>query len=194
MAAEKEFRQRMQRLDALVKEVERFADPAARAYAREIIQALLHVHGTGIDRMLEHVAATGELGVALIESMARDEIVSGLLLLHGLHPANLETRVRQALDKVRPYLRSHGGNVELLGVNGDGVVRLSMQGSCHGCPSSAITLKTAIEEAIYEQAPDVTGIEVDAPADGATVADVRADGFVPVEQLFNRQAAKAAVL
>ena len=86
-----------------------------------------------------------------------------ILLLHGLHPLDLETRVRQALDKVRPLLRSHGGNVELLGLAG-GVARLRMLGSCDGCPSSAMTLKTAIEEAIYEKAPDVTAIEVDGTA------------------------------
>ena len=76
--------------------------------------------------------------------------MGGLLLLHGLHPLDLEARVRQALDKVRPYLRSHGGNVELLGVD-EGVVRLRLEGSCHGCPSSAATMRQTIEEAILRQ-------------------------------------------
>ena len=99
----------------------------------------------------------------MIDSLAGDDLVGSILLLHGLHPLDLETRVRQALEKVRPLLRSHGGNVELLDLTG-GVARLRMLGSCDGCPSSAMTLKTAIEEAIYEKAPDVTAIEVDAPA------------------------------
>ena len=86
--------------------------------------------------------------------------MASLLLLHGLHPLDLEARVRQALEQVRPYLRTHGGDVELLGVD-DGVVRLRMQGSCHGCPSSAVTLKHTIEEAIYDAAPDVAAIEVE---------------------------------
>jgi Fe-S cluster biogenesis protein NfuA len=90
-------------------------------------------------------------------------------LLHGLHPLDLETRVRQALENVRPLLRSHGGNVELLGLAG-AVVRLRMLGSCDGCPSSALTLKSAIEDAIFERAPDVIGIEVDgAAANGLAV-------------------------
>ncbi len=87
----------------------------------------------------------------------------------GFIRLDLETRVRQALDKVRPLLRSHGGNVELLDLSG-GVVRLRMLGSCDGCPSSAMTLKHAIEAAIYEKAPDVTAIEVDQPATNGHVA------------------------
>ena len=70
---------------------------------------------------------------------------------------DLETRVLNALDKSRPLLHSHGGDVELLSVEG-GVVKLRLQGSCRSCPSSTVTLKQAIEKAIYEEAPDVTEI------------------------------------
>ena len=91
---------------------------------------------------------------ALARALADDELVAHLLLLHGLHPVPLEERVREALDEVRPYLDSHGGDVELLGVE-DGVVRLRLQGSCSGCPSSAVTLKLAIEDAIHRRAPEV---------------------------------------
>ena len=52
----------------------------------------------------------------------------------GSIPPILESRVEQALERVRPYLRSHGGNVEMLGI-AEGVVRLRMLGSCNGCPS-----------------------------------------------------------
>lgn len=93
-------------------------------------------------------------------SLAGDVVVSSLLLLYGLHPLDLKTRVDQALERVRPFLRSHKGNVELVDVS-QGVVRLRMEGSCNGCPSSAMTLKLAIEEAIYAAAPDVAAIEVE---------------------------------
>jgi Fe-S cluster biogenesis protein NfuA len=93
----------------------------------------------------------------LAAALAGDDVVAHLLLLHGLHPVPLEARVRGALAEVRPYLESHGGNVELLGVD-DGVVRLRMQGSCSGCPSSTMTLKLAIEEAIHKAAPDVQDV------------------------------------
>ncbi len=107
-------------------------------------------------------------------NFAADDLVGSLLLLYGQHPLPLETRVTQALDKVRPYLDSHGGNVELLGIT-DGVVRLRMQGSCKSCPSSAMTLKLAIEEAIYAAAPDVVAIEAEGVAEQPS-----ATGFVQI--------------
>lgn len=95
-----------------------------------------------------------------MEEFTRDDLVSNLLLLHGLHPHDLEVRVAEALARVRPHLATHGGDVALLGLEGS-VVRLRMQGSCHGCPSSSATLRQTIEAAIYEAAPDVTAIEVE---------------------------------
>jgi len=157
---DRKLRERLQRIDKLLLEVDAQADSAARSRTREIVQALMEFHGAGIERMLEHVASTGEAGHQIIDDLARDELISSLLLLYGLHPLGLETRVAQALEKVRPYLHSHGGNVELLGIE-DGVVRLRLQGSCHGCPSSAMTLKQTIEEAIHDSAPDVAAIEVE---------------------------------
>ncbi len=72
----------------------------------------------------------------------------------------LEERVIEALDSMRPYMATHGGTVELLGVE-DGVARLRLGGSCKGCPSSAATLEFAIKEAIDVAAPDLLGLEVE---------------------------------
>jgi len=157
---ERQLRERMHRIDALLQEVEGFKDPKVQAKTREIVQGLMDLHGTVLERMLDHVAASQQAGTELIDSLAQDDLIASLLLLYGLHPLDLQTRVREALDKVRPYLHSHGGNVELLSVE-DGVVRLRLQGSCHGCPSSAATLKSTIEEAITEKAPDAAAIEVE---------------------------------
>jgi Fe-S cluster biogenesis protein NfuA len=150
----------MEQIEALLREVDQIPDAAAQASARQVIQAVLELHGTAMERMLERIAAAGNAGQSMIDSLAEDELVESVLLLHGLHPLDIETRVRQALDKVRPMLRAHGGNVELLGV-ADGVVRLRMAGNCNGCASSAATLKLSIEQAIYDKAPDVAGIEVE---------------------------------
>jgi Fe-S cluster biogenesis protein NfuA len=158
--ADREFRRRIERVESLIHEVERFPDPEARARTQEILRAVIELHGAGLERILARLAGAGPAGYELIDDLAGDDLVGSILLLHGLHPLDLETRVRQALEKVRPLLRSHGGNVELLDVAG-GVARLQMLGSCDGCPSSAVTLKTAIEDAIYEKAPDVTAIELD---------------------------------
>jgi Fe-S cluster biogenesis protein NfuA/nitrite reductase/ring-hydroxylating ferredoxin subunit len=154
----KEFQQRLQKIEGLVQSIESSADPNVRACAIELLQTLMEVHGAGIERMMDMVFENA--GSDLIDQFGDDEMVGSLLLLYGLHPLDIETRVLQALDKVRPYLRSHGGNVDLIGVE-DGIVRLQLQGSCNGCASSAMTLKLAIEEAIYEAAPDLVALEVE---------------------------------
>jgi Fe-S cluster biogenesis protein NfuA len=162
-----EFRRRMERLESRLREVDALPESPVRVQVREIVQAVLDLHATGLEHMLDRIAGSTLTGVALIEHMAHDDIVGSLLALHGLHPFDYETRVRQALDKVRPYLQSHGGSVELLAVS-DGVVRLRMAGTCHGCPSSALTLKNAIEAAIYDLAPEVSAIEVEGVAEPAS--------------------------
>jgi Fe-S cluster biogenesis protein NfuA/nitrite reductase/ring-hydroxylating ferredoxin subunit len=158
------LQERVARIETLLGEIEALKDPSARSKAAEIAQVLLELYGEGLARMME-VVAQGAEGERAFEAFAEDELVSHLLLLHGLHPLDVETRVVRALEEVRPYLQSHGGNVELLGIEG-GVARVRMEGSCDGCPSSAVTLKLAIEEAVLKAAPDLEGIE----AEGVTEA------------------------
>jgi Fe-S cluster biogenesis protein NfuA len=148
---------RLGRIDKLVALIRDAPDSEVRSAALELVESVMEFEGTAIDRMMELASLAGEPGWRIIETFGRDELVSHLLLLHGLHPLDLETRVRGALDKIRPYLQSHGGNVDLLSVT-DGVVHLRLIGSCDGCPSSAMTLKSAIEKNIYEAAPDVISI------------------------------------
>jgi Fe-S cluster biogenesis protein NfuA/nitrite reductase/ring-hydroxylating ferredoxin subunit len=143
-----------------LEELEALPDAPARDAATEVVEALLDLYGAGLERIVEEIAARddGELAEALVQ----DELVAHLLLLHGLHPTPLEERVRSALEQVRPYLESHGGNVELLEIDPPSV-RLRLEGSCSGCPSSAMTLKLAIENAIHKEAPEIE----DVLADGA---------------------------
>ena len=153
------LQERVARMESLLEEIEALEDPTARSKAAEVVGVLLDLYGEGLARMMETVAG-GEEREKNFDAFAEDELVSHLLLLHGLHPLDLETRVAGALEEVRPYLHSHGGNVELLGIEG-GVARLRMEGSCNGCPSSTMTLKLAIEEAIERAAPDLEGIEAE---------------------------------
>jgi Fe-S cluster biogenesis protein NfuA/nitrite reductase/ring-hydroxylating ferredoxin subunit len=151
---------RVARIEGLLGEVEALADPLARERATELVQALLDLYGEGLARIVRSI------GDAQAAALADDGLVSHLLLLHDLHPVPLETRVREALEGVRPYLESHGGDVELIGVE-DGVARLRLQGSCSGCPSSTMTLKLAIEDAIQKAAPDIERIEADGVVEAA---------------------------
>ena len=158
-----EARERAARVETLLEEVESLPDPVARDKAGELAGALLDLYGEALARIVGQLT---EPGGELPTALAEDELISHLLLLHDLHPVDVETRVVGALDEVRPYLESHGGDVELLGV-AEGVVRLRLQGSCSGCPSSAMTLKLAIEDAIHKAAPEVESVEADGAAEPA---------------------------
>ncbi|HEY4235121.1 MAG TPA: NifU family protein [Lacipirellulaceae bacterium] len=179
-----DIERRLERVELLIGETEEHADPAMRRQIQEIVRGLLDYYGAGLERILDLAEQGG--GSDLLQSIAKDELVSSLLMLHGLHPINLPTRVEQALDSVRPYLQSHGGEVELVDAS-DGAVQLRLHGSCHGCPSSAITMKTKIEQAIYEAAPDVTRVDVEEPANGATAMSTGA--FVPLATLTHANGA-----
>lgn len=155
---DRELQERVARVETLLDEMESLPDPHARATAEETVRALVELYGEGLARMMERIVQLGCEG--LPRALAADELVSHLLLLHGLHPDDVESRVARALDDVRPYLLAHGGNVEFLGIDG-GKARLRLEGSCRGCLSSAVTLKRAIEDAIARFAPDLNGIEAE---------------------------------
>ena len=180
MANTENIQNQMQRVEELVAAIETWADPNLRAKAVELVQALMDFHGAGIDRMMELTAEKGAVGYEIFDDFARDDLVGNMLLLYGLHPLDLETRVIQALDKVRPSLNLHEGGVELISIN-DGVVHLSLQGNCDGCASSAATLKLTIEEAIYSAAPDAAGIQVEGVVVPQSTQKI-GSGFVQIEK------------
>jgi Fe-S cluster biogenesis protein NfuA/nitrite reductase/ring-hydroxylating ferredoxin subunit len=159
---DQELRERAGRIETLLEEIESFEDPEARAKTAEMVQTLLELYGEGLGRIVESVGRLGSED--LKDELLGDELVTHLLLLHGLHPVDLEARVLGALDEVRPYLESHGGNVQFLGI-GDGVARVRLEGSCDGCPSSTMTLKLAIEEAVQKAAPELEGVEAEGVAE-----------------------------
>jgi Fe-S cluster biogenesis protein NfuA/nitrite reductase/ring-hydroxylating ferredoxin subunit len=154
--------------------------PVARDRAEELVRQVTELYGAGLERILQVLDSEGVLGPGTVSALTSDPLVSGLLLIHGLHPVDLPGRVAGALDSVRPYLGSHGGDVELLGISEVGVVRLRLLGSCQGCPSSSVTLKLAVEDAIETAAPEVTGIEVEEAAPATVPA------LIPVGALRSR--------
>ena len=149
------------RVEELTAQLGTIGDPFAQASAEELIGALMELYGEGLERIVDAVAEDGS--DALRARLVDDGVVASLLLIHGLYPVDLETRVREALDSVRPYMETHGGNVELLGIE-DGVAQLRLEGSCHGCGASASTLELGIKQALEEAAPDLVGIEVEGVA------------------------------
>jgi Fe-S cluster biogenesis protein NfuA/nitrite reductase/ring-hydroxylating ferredoxin subunit len=133
---------------------------AAADTAEELVRLLVGMYGNGLAAIMAALDEEGETGRAIVDRLTADPLVEGLLLLHGLHPLGVDERIQRALDRVRPYLGSHAGGVQYLGVR-DGVARLRLEGSCHGCPSSTVTVRLAIEGAVQDAAPEVTEVVVE---------------------------------
>jgi Fe-S cluster biogenesis protein NfuA len=139
------------------------ADPRVFDQAVELLQLVGELYGTGLARFMELVEQHAPHVVAHITA---DDLLASLLIANGLHPDDVHARIAKALDAVRPFLAGHGGDVELLDVDERvGAVRLRLLGSCDGCPSSAITLRTTVERAIMEAAPEIGIIDVEDPSD-----------------------------
>jgi Fe-S cluster biogenesis protein NfuA len=154
MADEQSARVAGERVEKLLAELREGSDPRAAAVAEDLVRCLVELYGAGLARIVDLVGADA------VATLAADPLVESLLLIHDLHPLDADTRIQRALDRVRPYLGSHAGGVDYLGIDDAGVVHLRLEGSCHGCPSSTVTVQLAIEAAIQEAAPETTGIDV----------------------------------
>jgi Fe-S cluster biogenesis protein NfuA/nitrite reductase/ring-hydroxylating ferredoxin subunit len=143
-----------ERIDVLLDEVQRRADPALAGQVEELVRAVLTLHGAGLGQLLSL------LDEPQVRQLAGDDLVAGLLLLHDLHPDDVATRIQHALDAVRPYLGSHAGGIDYLGIDDDGVVHLRLQGSCDGCPGSTATVRLTVENAVLDAAPEAVAVDV----------------------------------
>jgi len=124
-----EFLDRIEQLSAALDEL---GDARSAALAHDLVAAVVAMYGDGLRRIVETIAAARDAGATILDELAQDGAVASLLLIHDLYPVPLAERVADALDTVRPYMESHGGNVVLLGIE-DGVARLALEGSCNGC-------------------------------------------------------------
>ena len=179
MPKQKEVESQIESIDKMVRALEDAKDPVLRANAKDLVQALMALHGACLERMLEVVGHSAESGKSIIDTFARDGVVKSVLLLYGLHPVDVKTRVLEALEKMRPSMRLHAGTVSFVGIDEEGMVTLRMEGKSEGCGSSASALKQAVEQAIYDSAPDISGIIMEGFVEKAsTIA-----GFVPLASL-----------
>jgi Fe-S cluster biogenesis protein NfuA len=71
----------------------------------------------------------------------------------------MKEKVQQSIDKIRPMLQKDGGDVELVDVDEDGIVKVRLQGACKGCPMSQMTLKNGIEKFLKQEIPEVKSVE-----------------------------------
>jgi Fe-S cluster biogenesis protein NfuA/nitrite reductase/ring-hydroxylating ferredoxin subunit len=150
-----ESEQLIARVQELTGRLEDLEDVGCRELAEELTGAVVQMYGAGLERILELIEDEETR-----DRLAEDELVAGLLMIHDLYPVPLDERVTAALDSVRPYMESHGGNIELLGFE-DGVVKLRLEGSCKSCRASSSTLELAVRQALHEAAPDLLGMDVE---------------------------------
>jgi Fe-S cluster biogenesis protein NfuA len=178
MAAAQNLRAVGDQIEQLLDELQATADPRSYDRATELLRLVSELYGAGLARVVE-LAEDRDRG--FVDALVGDDLVASLLLVHGLHPETLSRRVEDALTKVRPLLASHGGDVELLGIDADaGVVRLRLLGSCDGCPSSSLTLQMAVERGITEAAPEIVRIEVEEPSRASGLGSPVSFGAKPV--------------
>jgi Fe-S cluster biogenesis protein NfuA len=175
--ADKDFREDLQRIGGLVEEIESIADPATRAATKNLVQSLMDLHGSALEKALDIVAQAGEPGMNIIDQLGRDPLVSSVLILYGLHPDGIQDRVVKAVERMRPRLRKQGCEVEAIDVN-DGLVRLRVETGSHTCGSTAKTLQTTLEGVIYDAAPDMTALVIEG------LEDKPASGFVALDKLM----------
>ncbi len=162
------------RIEELFEQLRVTADPRALDQAEELLRLVTELYGAGLARVVQLVQ---EEAPELLRSMVDDELLGSLLVVHDLHPDDLAARVAAALDSVRPFLHGHGGDVVLLDLDESrAAIHLRLLGSCDGCPSSAVTLKMAVEQAIAEAAPEILIIDVEQPT-----TEVAAGIITPVE-------------
>jgi len=185
VAEDNDFQSRMQRIGGLVHDLETIADPASRAAAKELVQLLMDLHGAGLERIMEVVFQSGEAGARIIDDVGQDPLVSSLLVLYGLHPEDLQTRVERKLKKIVSKLHKMGAEASLVEVV-DGKVRVRASLNTHSCGSTARTVQATLEESIYEAAPDLSSLVIEG------LEEPTASGFVAVEKLLGAYPAASA--
>lgn len=186
MTSDKDFQAKVQRIGELVSGLENIEDPEAKTGAKALVQMLLDLHAVGLERMMEIVAKEGEAGQRAIDELGHDPLVSSLLVLYGLHPLDFESRIVQAVEKVRPRVVKGGGELELTGIDGS-EVRLQLRVTGHACGSTGQALKLMVEEALYEAAPDLSRLSIEGLDEQTS-----SSGFVPVGRLGSVIAAAPA--
>ncbi|QNI30157.1 hypothetical protein H7849_13225 [Alloacidobacterium dinghuense] len=185
MTGEKEFQDKIRQLGTLVGELDQSPGAGLKVAARQLVQLLMEIHGTGLERIMEIVFESGPKGEALIDKLGHDPLVRNLLLLYSLHPDSLETRVLKGLDTACVRLRKFDAQVELIRMH-EGVIQVRLNTSSHACGSTTKNLHAIVEECLYDQAPDLTSLSIITPEDEA------ASGFIPVENLLKSPAAHVA--
>lgn len=151
----------LSQLVELIGRLDQLQDPTAREPARKLVEIILDLHGVALAKLLS-IVARADGGPAILARLAEDDQVRPLLLLHGLHPDDVETRVRRAAERLRPHLGVHGLRLEVVHIaNGTARLRVHPSDGAQVKASLLWTLPMEIEGAIVEAAPDIDKVVID---------------------------------
>lgn len=173
------FQDQIRQLGKLITQFDQMPEGPQRAACKELVQLLMDVHCAGLERVMEIVFDDPVSGRAIVDNLAKDPVVSSLLVLYSLHPDDLETRVRKAVEHMLPRLRKLSGNAEFVRVD-EGVVRLQVTTTGHSCGSSTKDIRAIVEELVYEFAPDVVALEI------LGLDETSSSGFVALDSLLGQ--------
>lgn len=93
------------------------------------------------------------------ENLALRSISLYYTTLFYINLVSMQERVKKALDGIRPYLKADGGDVELISISEDGIVRVKLVGACSSCPMSQMTLRAGVERALIREVPGIRRVE-----------------------------------
>jgi len=156
-ATDQEYANPFEQLSALLEYIEQHPDAEFRDRVRELVYSLVELHHDALRRILETVGAHGD-GEELLRQLSNDELVRAVLMVHGLMPQDLESRVQTALEHAREHLKAYDAGAELVGIR-ENVARLRLIGGAASVNVSTAVLKGTIEQALHELAPDLLNIE-----------------------------------
>jgi Fe-S cluster biogenesis protein NfuA len=158
VAYDGEFQEQVRQLGKLVAQFDQLPDSDAKVAGRELVQLLMDVHGRGLERVMEIVFNSGDIASGIIDKLGQDSIVGNLLLLYSLHPDELEVRVRNAVERLRPRLRKLSCTIDLVHVQED-KVQVRLASAVHSC-GSVRDVRSTVEDGMYEFAPDIASLEI----------------------------------
>jgi hypothetical protein len=161
-------------IDELMLKLNALPNPAARAVAVELVQTVMNLHAAALERVLEIVA---ESAPEVIQALGADDLVSRMLVLHGLHPDDFHARLARAIDELQYFFDSRGAGIEVLEA-GPERIRVRVNSSR---PGSGPAAREAIEDVIYETVPEVGELIVEG------TAEEHESGFVPLASLLAQQ-------
>ncbi len=145
-----EFQHLLEWIGTGVERMEEIEDGKTREEVFALLEGIDVLHRQGFGRILDLIGSLG--GPQAVEQISQDPIVRTLLEMYDLPEADEQMQVERVLEDVYPYFQSHGGKLNLLGVE-NGRVRVRLSGSCEGCPGTATTLQRVVEEALREGFP-----------------------------------------